>query len=188
MQPILLSARALRARFGLHRSEEGLKPGGLSPAALGLPTETLQDVPIVWLQAVLGKRHRDEKKSSDWQRLLQTPRNAQKHQGPDLCLYNSKWATHWFGFQKLWLGTCVFPAMQTVGQKLTCSVGAFLVEKITPTLPAKRSCPDLPGHPPRSSQHCRTLWCVLFSLCLQEAWENLRKIFNQREEMTGGLV
>jgi len=38
--------------------------------------------------------------------------------------------------------------MQTVGQKLTCSVGAFLVEKITPTLPAKRSCPDLPGHHP----------------------------------------
>lgn len=38
----------------------------------------------------LGKRQWDEKKSSYWQRLLQTQRSLPKYQGTDLCLYISK--------------------------------------------------------------------------------------------------
>lgn len=116
-----------------------VKPGrdsALLPRVTCLPFDALLGamghIPVSQIQDVmgLGKRQWDEKKSSYWQRLLQTEGNFQKYQGPDLCLHNSKWAMHCFGFQKFQLGTFISQIIE--GQKLFCDVGVLLMKKITP--------------------------------------------------------
>lgn len=67
-------------------------PAALSPAsAFWCPSQSHGTFPKLWIQDVLGlwRTQWDRKKSSYWQRLLQTAGNFQKHQGPDLCLHSS---------------------------------------------------------------------------------------------------
>lgn len=144
------------------------------------------DIPVSRIQDVsgLGKRQRDEKKSSYWQGLLQAEGNFQKYRGHDLCLHNSKWTMHCFGFQKFQLGTFVFTDVQIAGQNLFCENGVFLMKKITPQ--HQRMLPPAPfgfrrraawisldkGPDPHITARCSML---CFFLCLQEVWENFNK-------------
>lgn len=160
-----------------------------SRVSLLMPFSEPWDIPVSRIPDVLGlgKRQRDEKKSSYWQKLLQTEGNFQKYQGPDLCLHNSKWAMRCFGFQKFQLGTFIFADTLIAGQKLFSKIGGFLMKKVTPQhqhMPPsapfrfrRDACISLEKRPdPHITARCSMF---RFFLCLLEVWENLNKIFKQ---------